>query len=116
VDESDRDDEAQPVGRGQFTAAPVPRQGDGGLVREETAVGRFDGVRSQLVGLDPFQAALAERRHVAATDCAVGDVAGVREQRCADRHGHVAGSIGSAGGLDGSGEAGPGGDLEQHLG
>jgi len=55
VDRANRYDEAQPVGRRHLAAAPQLRQGDRGLLIDQTRVGACDRVGAHVVLLNPAQ-------------------------------------------------------------
>ena len=116
VERTDRDDETEPVGGGDFASAPVLGQGDRHLVIHKNGVGLYQDLGTKVVLLDPTETPTSQRWGVFSNQRLQSDVAGVSDQRGAHT-GRQAGdprtSLAHVG--EGVGKSCPCVDLEQQL-
>ena len=85
VDGADRDDETQPIRRGDLASAPCLRQGKGGLGIDEAGIGPGQGLGADIVLLHPTEPAPRQRGDIGADDRFEADVTGFRQQDRAQR-------------------------------
>ena len=81
VERTDRDDETEPVGRGDFASAPVLGQGDRHLAVHKSGVGLYQGLGTKVVLFDPTETPTSQRWGVFSNQRLQSDVAGVSDQR-----------------------------------
>lgn len=113
----DRDDEPQAVGGRDVAAAPGLGERDLALRLDHPAGRGGDGVAAQVVLVDPGQPAAGQRGVAGLDDWFQADVAGLGDQDCADADVEVLGAGRAFGHVGELGEeAGPAGDLEEHVG
>lgn len=117
VESPQRGGEAQAVGGGKFADAPVPDDGQGGLVVDEDRVGQAEGLGAQVVLLGPEQLVAGAARLVLGDHRLDPDVARLGHEHRRGRDDQMFGAAARLGDVvEVVEESGPGVDFEEELG